>query len=127
MSSIGKFLHIFPEYVLKMIKVKGMILWGQLPKIDESGNSGPYGGKRPHRELCKPMKKTSTFKKWHSEEIYHIHRLLNWNCKNKAYLIECNQYWKHYTSSSKIKFRYMANNYKSTHGKFKSKKVPKNL
>ena len=127
MSSIGKFLHIFPEYVLKMIKVKGMILWGQLPKIDESGNSGPYGGKRPHRELCKPMKKTSTFKKWHSDEIYHIHRLLNWNSKSKAYLIECNQYWKHYTGSSKIKFRYMANNYKSTHGKFKNKKVPKKL
>ena len=63
MSSIGKFLHIFPEYVLKMIKVKGMILRGQLPKIDESGNSGPYGGKRPHRELCNSMKKTSTFKK----------------------------------------------------------------
>ena len=34
-----------------------------LPKIDVAGNSGPCGGKRPPCELCKLMKKASTFKK----------------------------------------------------------------
>ena len=72
------------------------------------------------------MKKTSTFKKRNSNEIYHIHQALNCNSKNTVYLIECNQCWKQYTGSSKTKFRYRANNYKSTHCKFKNKKqVPK--
>ena len=40
--------------------------------------------------------------------------------------MECNQCWKQYTGSSKTKFCYRANNYKSTHCKFKNKKqVPK--
>ena len=68
------------------------------------------------------MKKISTFKKWNSDEIYHIHEPLNCNSKNAVYLIEYNQCWKQYTGSSKIKFRYRANNYKSTHDKFKNKK-----
>ena len=33
-----------------------------LPKIDVAANSGPCGGKKPPCELCKLMKKTSTFK-----------------------------------------------------------------
>ena len=43
-----------------------------------------------------------------------------------VYLIECIQCCKQCTGSSKTKFRYRANNYKSTHRKFKNKKqVPK--
>ena len=72
------------------------------------------------------MKKTSTFKKRNSEEIYHIHKPLNCNSKNTVYLIERNHCWKQHTGSSKTKFRYKADNYKSTHPKFKNKKqVPK--
>ena len=70
--------------------------------------------------------RSSTFKKWNSDETYHINEALNCNSKNTVYLIECNQYWKQYTGSSKTKCRYRANNYKSTHCKFKDKKqVPK--
>ena len=59
-------------------------------------------------------------------EIYHINQALNYNSKNTVYLTECNQCWKQYIGSSKTKFRYRANNYKSTHRKFKNKKqVPK--
>ena len=106
--------------------LKDHLVRSVLPKIDEAGNSGPCGGKRPPCELCKLMKKTSTFKKRNSNEIYHIHQALNCNSKNTVYLIECNQCWKQYTGSSKTKFRYRANNYKSTHRKFKNKKqVPK--
>ena len=42
--------------------------------------------------------------------------------KNTVYLLECNQCWKQYTGSSKTKFRYRTNHYKSTHCKFKNKK-----
>ena len=93
-----------------------------LPKIDVAGHSGPCSGKRPPCKLCKLMKKTSTFKKRNSDEIYHIHKPLNCNSKNTVYLIECNHCWKQYTGSYKTKFRYKANNYKSTHRKFKNKK-----
>ena len=106
--------------------LKDTLVRSVLPKIDVAGNFGPCGGKRPPCELYKVMKKTSTFKKRNSDETYHIHQALNCNSKNKVYLIECNQCWKQYTGSSKTKFRYRANNYKSTHRKFKNKKqVPK--
>ena len=44
-------------------------------------NFGPCSGKRPPCELCKLMKKTSTFKKRNSDETYHIHQALNCNSK----------------------------------------------
>ena len=102
--------------------LKDHLVRSVLPKIDVAGNSGPCGGKRPPCELCKLMKKTSTFKKRNSDEIYHIHKPLNCNSKNTVYLIESNQCWKQCTGGSKTKFRYRANNYKSTHRKFKNEK-----
>ena len=68
------------------------------------------------------MKKPPTFKTRNSDEIYHIHKPLNCNSENTVYLIECNHCWKQYTGSYKTKFCYRANNYKSTHRKFKNKK-----
>ena len=80
--------------------LKDHLVRSVLPKIDVAGNSGPCGGKRPPRELCKLMKKTSTFKKRNSDEIYHIRKPLNCNSKNTVYLTEYNQCWKQYTGSS---------------------------
>ena len=106
--------------------LKDHLVRSVLPKIDVAGNSGPCSGKRPPCELCKLMKKSSAFKKWNSDEAYHIHQALNCDSKNTWYLIECNQCWKQCTGSSKTEFRYRANNYKSFHHKFKNKKqVPK--
>ena len=51
-----------------------------------------------------------------------MHQALNCNSKNTVFLIEYIQCWKQYTGSSKTKFCYRANNYKSTHRKFKNKK-----
>ena len=102
--------------------LKDHLVRSVLPKKDVAGNSSPCGGKRPPCELCKLMKNTSTFKKQNSDEIYHIQKPLNCNSKITVYLIECNQCWKQYTGSSKTKFHYRANNYKSTHRKFKNKK-----
>ena len=106
--------------------MKDHLVRSVLPKIDVVNNSGPYGGKWPPCELCQLMKKTSTFKKRTSDKIYHIHKPLNCNSKNTVYLIKCNQCWKQYTGSSKTKFCYWANNYKSTNRKFNDKKqLPK--
>ena len=62
--------------------LKDYLVRSVLPKIDVAGNSGPCGGKRPPCELCKLMKKTSTFKKRNSDKIYHIHKPLSCNSKN---------------------------------------------
>ena len=61
-----------------------------LPKTEVAGISGLCDGKRPHCDLCKLMKKTLTFKKQNSDEIYYIHKRLNRNSKDTVYLIECN-------------------------------------
>ena len=66
--------------------LKDHLVRSVLPKIDVAGNSGPCGGKRPPCELCKLMKKTSTFKKRNSDETYHIHQALNCNPKIKYIL-----------------------------------------
>ena len=92
--------------------LKDHLVRSVLPKIDIAVNSGPCGEKRLPCELCKLMKKTSTFKKRYSEAIHYIHKPLNCNSKNTVYLIECNQCWKQYIGSSTVKFRYRANNYK---------------
>ena len=43
--------------------LKDHLVRSVLPKIDVADNSGPCSRKRPPCELCKMMKKTSTFKK----------------------------------------------------------------
>ena len=43
--------------------LKDHLVRSVLPKIDVADNSGSCGGKRPPYELCKLMKKASTFKK----------------------------------------------------------------
>ena len=89
-QTIGKFRKVFtdfPRIVFKNGKsLKDHLVRPVLPKIDVADKSGPCCGKRPPCELCKQMKKTSTFKKRNSEEIYHIHKPLNCNFKNT---VEC--------------------------------------
>ena len=50
-----------------------------LPKAEVAGNSGPCGGKKPHRKLCMLMKKNSNFKKQNCDETYHISKTLKSN------------------------------------------------
>ena len=93
-----------------------------LPKIDVARNSGPCGWKRyPYCDLCKLMKRTSTFKERNSYEIYHIYK--QFNCNSYQYILQnvinvgnnTRQFQNHVS-------------YKSTHRKFKNKKqVPKKL
>ena len=62
--------------------LKDHLVRSVLPKTDVAGNSGSCFWKRPPCELCKLMKKTSTFEKRSSDETYHIHQTLNCNSKN---------------------------------------------
>ena len=89
-QTIGKFRKVFTDFSRIVFKngksLKDHLVRPVLPKIDVADKSGPCCGKRPPCELCKQMKKTSTFKKRNSEEIYHIHKPLNCNFKNT---VEC--------------------------------------
>ena len=59
-------------------------------------------------------------------EVYKINNDYNCYSKMAVYLIECQVCGEQYTDSTKTKFWSRANNYKSTHRKFISKKeVPK--
>ena len=59
-------------------------------------------------------------------EVYTINNDYNCNSRMAVYLIECRVCGEQYTGSTKTKFLSRANNYKSTHRKFISKKeVPK--
>ena len=53
--------------------LKKYLIRSVLPKIDVAGNCDPCRWKRPPCKFCKLMKKTSTFKKRNSDNIYHIH------------------------------------------------------
>ena len=98
--------------------LKDHLVKSVLLKIEVAGNSDRCGGKRRPCELYKLMKKTSTFKKRISDEIYHIHKPLICNSKNTVYLIECNKCWKQHTGSSETKFRCRSNNYKSSYSPY---------
>lgn len=72
------------------------------------------------------MKKTSTFRKRNFHEIFHITKPHNCNSEKTVYLLGCEKCGKQCAGSSKTKFCYRANNYKSTYRKFSNKKkVPK--
>ena len=59
--------------------MKDHLVRSVLPEIDVAGNSGLCHWKMLLSEL---MKKTSTFKKQNTDNIYHIYKPLNINFKN---------------------------------------------
>ena len=122
--------EVFPDVPFIGFKnnksLRDHLVRSQLPDIEETGMSKPCGGKRPPCHLCKNMKSTCTFKSKHFNEVYKINNDYNCNSKMAVYLKEYRVYGEQYTGSAKTKFRSRANNYKSTHRKFMSKKeVPK--
>ena len=99
-----------------------------LPNIDAEGRSKPCGGKKRSYEVCKSVNDTSHFKRRDTGETFNIlKRPLDCNSNHVIYLFECKkcQYRFPYVSSTKTKFRYRINNYKSTHRKFRKKYVQK--
>ena len=81
-------------------------------------------------EVCKSVNDTSHFKRRDTNETFNILKgPLDCNSNHVIYLFECKrcQYRFPYEGSTKTKFRYRINNYKSTHRKFRKKYVKKDL
>ena len=81
-------------------------------------------------EVCKSVNDTSHFTRRDTNKTFNILKgTLDCNSNYVIYLFECKQrqYRFPYEGSTKAKFRYRINNYKSTHRKFRKKYVEKDL
>ena len=91
---------------------------------------GRRGEERRSCEVCKSVNDTSHFKRRDTNETFSILRgPLDFNSNHVIYLLEWKQcqYRSPYVGSTKSKFKYRINNYKSTHRKFRKKYVGKDL
>ena len=122
---LSKYEEVLPDVPLIGFKnnksLRDHLVRSQLPDIEETGMSKPFGGKIPPCHLFKNMKNTCTFKSKHFNEVCKINKDYNRNSKMAVYLIKCRVCGEQYTGT-KTKFRSRANHYKSTHRKFISKK-----
>ena len=92
--------------------------------------SGRGEGEKRFCEVCKSVNDTLHFKRRDANETFKILKgPLDCNSNHVIYLFECKQcqYRFPYVGSTKTKFRYRINNYKSTHRKFREKYVDKDL
>ena len=97
--------------------LKDHLVRAVLPKVDAEGRSKPCGGKKRSCDVCNSVNDTFHFKRRHTNETFKIlKRLLDCNSNHAIYLFECKQcqYFFPYVVSTKTKFRYGINNYKST-------------
>ena len=95
-----------------------------LPKVDAEGRPKRCGGKNRSCEVCKSVNDISHFKRRDTNEGLNILKgSLDCNYNHVIYLFECKQcqYRFPYVGSTKTKFRYRINNYKSTHRNFRKK------
>ena len=100
------------------------------PKVYAEGRSKPCGGggggEKRSCEVCKSVNDTSHIKRRDTNETFNILKgPLDFNSNHVIYLFECKQcqYGFPYVGSSKTKFKYRINNYKSTHRKFRKKYI----
>ena len=87
-------------------------------------------GEKRSCEVCKSVNDTSHFKRRDTGKTFDILKgPLDCNSNHVIYLFECKkcQYRFPYVGSTKTKFRYRINNYKSFHRKFRKKYVEKDL
>ena len=101
-----------------------------LPKVDGEGRLKPCWWKKRSCEVCKLVNDTFHFKRRDTKKMFNILKgPLDCNSNHVVYLFECKQcqYRFPYVVSTKAKFRYRINNYKSTHRKFRKKYVEKDL
>ena len=100
-----------------------------LPQVDAEGRSKQRGRewrKKRSCDVCKSVNYTSHFKRKDNKETFDILKgPLDCN-SSVIYLFECT-YRFPYVGSTKTKFRYRINNYKSTHRKFRKYYVEKDL
>ena len=104
--------------------LKDHLVRAVLPKVDAEGRSKPCGGKKRSCEIYKSVNDNSHFKRRDTNETFNILKgPLDFNSNHVIYLLECKQCQYHfpYVGSTKTKFRYIINNYKSTHRKIRKK------
>ena len=92
-----------------------------LHKVNAESRSKPCQGEKRSCEVCKSVNDTSRFKKRNTNETFKILKgPLDCNSNHVIYLFEWKQcrYRFPYVGSTKIKFSYRINNYKSTQRKF---------
>ena len=100
------------------------------PKLMRKVDPNRVGRKNCSCEVCKSVNDTSHFKRGDTNEtIYILKGPLDYNSNHIICLFECKQcqYRFPYVGSTKTKFRYRINKYKSTHRKFRKKYVEKDL
>ena len=110
--------------------LKDHLVWAVLPKVDAEGRSKPFGGKKRSCEICKSVNYTSHFKRRDTNEMFDtLKGPLDCNSNHVIYLFEYKRYQYRfpYIGSTKSKFNYGINNYKSTHRKLRKKYVEKDL
>ena len=110
--------------------LKDHLAWAVLPKVDAEGRSKLCRCKKCSCEVCKSVNDTSHFKRRDTKETRNILKgPLDCNSNHVIYLFECKQCQYHfpYVGSTKTKFRYRINNYKSIHRKFRKKNVEKDI
>ena len=98
------------------------------PKLMRKADPNSCRGKKRSCEVCKSL--TSHFKRRDTNETFDILKSsLDCNSNRVIYLFECKQCQDRfpYVGSTKTKFRYRINNYKSTHYKFRKKYVEKDM
>ena len=106
--------------------VSEILVRAVLPKVDAEGRSKPCRGKKRSCDVCKSVNDTSHFKKRDTDETLSILKgPPDCNSNQVIYLFECKQcqHCLPYVGSTKTKFRYRINNYKTTHRKFRKKYV----
>ena len=104
--------------------LKDHLVRAVLTNIDAEGRSKPCGEKKRSCEVCKSVDDSSHFKRRDNYETFNILKgPLDCSSNHVIYLFECKQcqYRFPYVGSTKTKFRYRINNYKSTHRKFRKK------
>ena len=90
-------------------------------KLMRKADPNRVRGEKRSCEVCKSVNDTSRFKKRNTNETFKILKgPLDCNSNHAIYLFECKQcrYRFPYVGSTKIKFSYRINNYKSTQRKF---------
>ena len=95
-------------------------------KVDAEGRSNSCGWKKHSCVVCKSVNDTSNFKRTDTDKTFNILKgPLECNSNHVIYLFECNQsqYRFPFVGSTKTKFRYRINNFKSTHRKFRKREI----
>ena len=98
--------------------LKDILVRAKLPQKDNETGCGKCGSSRC--DVCNYLETSRTFSNKNASKEYEIRKgALNCNSTNVIYLMQCKVCSLQYVGSTKTKFRYRFNNYKSKHLKYR--------